>query len=93
MVVDAKYKPYNNKKISTDDVRQVSGYSRLTSVYKSLGKDPNSIVDCLFIYPDQNLGLKEFKNVNLLDPNRLISGFERIFKIGVQIPIVASENN
>lgn len=53
MVIDAKYKNYNEKSINIDDIRQVSGYARLNSVYNKLGRDKNdnSNIDCLFIYP------------------------------------------
>ena len=53
-VVDAKYKPrYASGNPSMDDARQLSGYTRLNSVYKELGigNDNNTIIPAYFIYP------------------------------------------
>lgn len=53
-VVDAKYKPrYSSGNPSMDDARQLSGYTRLNSVYKELGigNDNNTIIPAYFIYP------------------------------------------
>lgn len=53
-VIDAKYKPrYTNGNPSMDDARQLSGYTRLNSVYKELGlgENDNTIIPAYFIYP------------------------------------------
>lgn len=88
LVVDAKYKPRYEYRKYHDDMRQISGYSRLHKVRRELGVDDNQLVDCLIVYPKVNGGLDitEFKNLDMekLDP---ISEYERIYKVGIQLPI------
>lgn len=51
-VVDAKYKPrYVNGNPSMDDARQLSGYTRLNSVYRELGINNDTLIPAYFIYP------------------------------------------
>ena len=51
-VVDAKYKPrYKNGNPTKEDARQLSGYSRLTSVYEELGINDDHIIPVYIIYP------------------------------------------
>jgi 5-methylcytosine-specific restriction enzyme subunit McrC len=68
-VLDAKYKPrYKNGNPTMDDARQLSGYTRLNSVYKELGlKDDNRVIPAYFIYP-ANLSLIDEKENNSGDP-------------------------
>ena len=93
MVVDAKYKPqYSYDNISKEDIRQVSGYARMKSVYRELEKDPgqNEIIDCLIIYSDQRSGRKDFINNNFeFEPEK---NYVKFFKIGIELPIVKSES-
>jgi len=86
MVIDAKYKPKYLGDLDTDDMRQVSGYARLKSVYKELKKDENEIIDCLIIYPDQENGNDNLIEVDL-DGDE-IKGYVRIYKVGVKLPII-----
>lgn len=97
MVIDAKYKPiYQNddkKNWDIENIRQISGYARLDTVYKELyGQfDENNpkIIDCLIIYPvalsdtneavfDLPLDLKADK----------LSPFVKFYKVGVKLPIL-----
>ena len=51
-VVDAKYKPrYAKGNPSMDDARQLSGYTRLSSIYRELGIAENILIPAYFIYP------------------------------------------
>ncbi|WPO84374.1 hypothetical protein SD427_08560 [Chryseobacterium sp. JJR-5R] len=51
-VVDAKYKPrYKNGSPAKEDVRQLSGYSRLNSVYEELGINDDQVIPVYIIYP------------------------------------------
>lgn len=86
MVVDAKYKPqYKNGNISTEDIRQISGYARLKKVYDFLELKDDKIIDCLVIYSNQNANRKDFKNNNFeLEPE---SNYVRFFKIGIALPV------
>jgi 5-methylcytosine-specific restriction enzyme subunit McrC len=66
-VVDAKYKPrYANGNPSMEDARQLSGYTRLNSVYRELGITDNTIIPAYFIYPT-NLSLIDEEDSNCGD--------------------------
>jgi 5-methylcytosine-specific restriction enzyme subunit McrC len=87
MVVDAKYKPqYKESNINKEDIRQVSGYARMKSVYKELEKDDHQTIDCLIIYSDQKANRKNFVNDNFdFVPE---SSYVRFYKIGIELPII-----
>lgn len=86
MVIDAKYKlKYINGKYD-DDVRQVSGYSRLKSVYEKLDKKYPESIDCLIIHPDQENGILNFNNLNLR--KKTISAYLGVYKIGIRLPLI-----
>jgi hypothetical protein len=87
IVVDAKYKPLYIFGKNHQDMRQVSGYSRLEKVYDLLDIDHNKLIGCLIIYPDVQNGLSEneFMTANLkLKP---ISGYSNIYKVGIKVPV------
>lgn len=51
-VVDAKYKPrYKSGNPSMEDARQLSGYTRLNSIYEKLDFSKDEIIPAYFIYP------------------------------------------
>lgn len=85
MVIDAKYKPIYEDSRVIDDIRQVSGYARLTKVYEKLGlENSNELIDCLIIYPS----LDEDTNFNLKD--KKIDGYRNIYKLSVSIPLITN---
>lgn len=84
MVIDAKYKPrYENGNISTDDARQISGYARLKSIYKTLNVDRDKLIDCLVLYSDMSdkleLSKKDLRSTE--DKN-----YQNFYKIGIGLP-------
>ena len=86
MVIDAKYKPIYEDSRVIDDIRQVSGYARLTKVYEKLGlKDSNELIDCLIIYPS----LEENKELNI-ENKKEISEYRNIYKLSVSIPLITN---
>ena len=86
MVIDAKYKPIYEDSRVIDDIRQVSGYARLTDVYEKLGlKDSNELIDCLIIYPS----LEENKDLNI-ENKKEISEYRNIYKLSVSIPLITN---
>ena len=93
MVIDAKYKPqYENGTINKEDIRQVSGYARLKSVYNFLGLQDNynEVIDCLVIYSHQESGRKDFdKNFDLKEEENYV----KFYKIGIELPIVETNKN
>lgn len=86
MVIDAKYKPIYEDSRVIDDIRQVSGYARLTDVYEKLGlKDSNELINCLIIYPS----LEENKDLNI-ENKKEISEYRNIYKLSVSIPLITN---
>lgn len=93
MVVDAKYKPqYKDGNISIEDIRQVSGYARMKSVYKELQIEDNydKVIDCLIIYSDQKAGRKDFvkDNFDYIPEDNYV----KFYKIGIELPIVKAKD-
>lgn len=86
MVVDAKYKPqYQDGNVSTEDIRQISGYARLKKIYKFLEFEEDKIIDCLVIYSNQSANRKDFKGDNFKIEEE--KEYNRFFKIGIELPI------
>jgi 5-methylcytosine-specific restriction enzyme subunit McrC len=91
MVVDAKYKPqYKDGNISKEDIRQVSGYARMKSVYKELQSEHvyDQVIDCLIIYSDQKAKRKDFveDNFEFVPEDKYV----KFYKIGIELPTVNS---
>lgn len=86
MVVDAKYKPqYQDGNISTEDIRQISGYARLKKVYDFLEFEEDKIIDCLVIYSNQNAKRKDFNGENFkLEEEK---EYNKFYKIGIELPV------
>lgn len=89
MVVDAKYKVRYKKKCDKEDMRQVSGYARLESVYKKLDISRDQVIDCLIIYPDMDDGIESFNDVDLKKPGSQINGWNKFYKVGVRLPLIS----
>ena len=86
MVIDAKYKPIYEDSRVIDDIRQVSGYARLTEVYKKLGlENSNELIDCLIIYPS----LEENKELNFKKLDT-IKSYAKIYKQSISIPLITN---
>lgn len=85
MVVDAKYKPkYENNKISTDDIRQISGYARMQKIYSYLKiKDYTKVISCLVIYSHQTAS--EVLNKTKFREN-VEEEYVDFYKIGIRLP-------
>lgn len=86
MVVDAKYKPqYENGNISTEDIRQISGYARLKRVYEFLDFAEEKTIDCLVIYSNQSANRKDFIGDNFQIEEE--KEYNRFYKIGIELPV------
>jgi len=95
-VVDAKYKPrYGEREdISIDDARELSGYARLSGVYRKLNMDADAVapIKCLIIYPDQKEE-ERFTFSKTAEPQfEKVSGYVRFYKVGIKLPVIASRN-
>lgn len=92
-VIDAKYKPrYSTQGITMDDARQVSGYARLSSIYKAFHLDEETAlpIKCLIIYPDQNEEeCFSFSRDKKPSFDR-INGYVRMYKLGIKLPVIES---
>ena len=85
MVIDAKYKPaYHYSIPSIDDIRQVSGYSRMAQVYEKLHLDDTSrLIRCLIVYANQDCP-------DSLDPTanvpQALKEYVNFYKVGIRLP-------
>lgn len=87
MVIDAKYKPqYENSMISIEDIRQVSAYARMEKVYSALGVANENNIDCLIIYPNQNIDRDNFLDIDFKDENLKEREYVNFYKIGIALP-------
>ncbi len=82
MIVDAKYKLKYGHTYIIDDIRQISGYARLSAVSEELKKSKDEVIDCLIIYPDQTAS----ENLEEDLTSNSINGFNRFFKASIKLP-------
>ncbi len=90
IVIDAKYKRKYQQHYDIDDIRQLSGYSRIKKVvehlgYKSDEEQSTAVIDCLIIYPDQNATLSLHDNIK----KETIRQFVKFYKHGVRLPEIS----
>lgn len=95
-IIDAKYKPQYKESsgIYKEDAREVSGYSRLSSIYHRLGLDEDTAlpIKCLIIYPDQEQDEK-FTFSRIKEPIfDKVSGYVRIYKTGIRLPVIKKDS-
>lgn len=90
MVIDTKYKSHWKNNPVHDDVRQISGYARLKSVYNHLGLDDfNKVIDTLIIYPDlEKSVIKNFKGNKLIENRIEEKLYHRVYKLGIHLPVI-----
>ena len=92
-VIDAKYKPRYKQGggITMDDAREVSGYARLSEVYKKLGLNEETAlpIKCLIIYPDQDQE-ERFAFTRTEEPAfEKVSNYVRFYKLGIRLPVIS----
>lgn len=107
-VVDAKYKPrYKSGNPTKEDARQLSGYSRLNSVYEELGITDDQIIPVYFIYP-KGLGeildsdeqyveeidsdLKNFDKAVLPSSVAKVKAYRKMYMQEVPLEVLSSAN-
>lgn len=84
IVIDSKYKPSYSVYVNHQDIRQVSGYSRLRRIRERAKVSPNKMLDCVIVYPDLKSGVDTISDL-------LVSGikeYEKVWKVGVRLPLV-----
>lgn len=87
LVIDAKYIPRWKNSPVHDNVRQVSGYSRLERVFVALGKTYPESINCLIIYPEWNQRM-DLKGIQLDHDDFKAPGYFGGYQIGVELPVI-----
>lgn len=92
-VVDTKYKPrYENHKVKVEDIRQLSGYARIKSVYNDLNVEYTELLKCLIIYSHQDCDedfTKEHFDLSSEDQIKKLreeTGYVEFYKLGIKLP-------
>jgi 5-methylcytosine-specific restriction enzyme subunit McrC len=108
MVIDAKYKPrYSRNYLDSEqhnDIRQLSGYARLNSVYSHLKLADSKNIPCLIIFPleinsSNSIDSAKFNEVlnfyNVADftsllshKDVLINSYADFYKVAVRLPVL-----
>lgn len=88
VVIDAKYKPSYAVHVNHQDIRQISGYSRLKKVRDNAKVSEGWMLDCVIIYPDFESGVE---NITELQATK-IEQYEKVWKVGVKLPAYLPEN-
>ncbi|MCQ2339710.1 MAG: McrC family protein [Paludibacteraceae bacterium] len=90
LIIDAKYKPqWDNSAIVMENVRQLSGYARLSKLRYMLGVDDKNELPCLILYPSRD-GIDQFTASTILreaktEPLRVV---EEFYKLPIRLPII-----
>ena len=94
-ILDTKYIPkYENQKLDTDVVRQLSGYSRDLKILRYLGYEdvseeaPLPNVPCVIIYPEEGGEINNpFLNISLKKLcSKSVGGLALFYKIAISVP-------
>ena len=86
MVIDAKYKQYNDHGVAIEDIRQISGYARMEGVYQDLNISEYQNIPCLIIFPDMNQGLGDLQHSSFEVNMQKIPGYIEMYKLGIKLP-------
>ncbi len=93
LIIDTKYSLYWKNKIQHEHIRQLSGYARNISLRGKVMKEAyngTSILDCLFIYPDE-MGMKTFfLEQDLLSYAINLDAYLRFYKMPISLPLKES---
>jgi len=84
IVIDSKYKPSYSVYVNHQDIRQVSGYSRLRRIRERAKVSPNKMLDCVIIYPDLRAGVDTISDLRVYG----IKEYEKVWKVGVNLPVI-----
>ncbi|WP_452228447.1 5-methylcytosine restriction system specificity protein McrC [Lacinutrix sp. MEBiC02404] len=87
-IIDVKYKPYAEKSIDIEDIRQVAAYAKMKPIFKELKLKPKNVLDAVIVYPKVNS-----KNVNMnketLNKKQELTNYFNIYALDVAIPIIS----
>lgn len=89
-VIDVKYKAYGNRSIEIEDVRQVTAYSRMKGIFKTLNLNSTDVLDAIIIYP--KIGSLNTKlDLLTLQAKEELKEYYNIYKLEVSIPIITND--
>ncbi|MFP9117695.1 5-methylcytosine restriction system specificity protein McrC [Flavobacterium sp. RNTU_13] len=90
MIIDAKYKLHYESGQIHEDIRQVSGYSRLKKVREKLEmkNDDDSHINCLIIYPNMKDGIVNLSFENIRANLKELPAYYKVYKLGVKLPFI-----
>jgi len=86
MVIDAKYKKYDEHGVDIEDIRQISGYARMEGVYRTLNLPEDQNIPCLIVFPDLAEGINDFQGSDFSLAMEKIPGYTELYKLGVTLP-------
>ena len=100
-ILDTKYIPkYEEKKLDTYVIRQLSGYARDLKILKRLGVEgldgePENVkqVPCIIIYPDEKVAVADpFRNTDMKDVRKVKEpNILQFYKIAVSLPAIGGK--
>lgn len=95
IIIDTKYKLHYKQSHIHQDIRQVSGYARLKTVRNKCGLiATDTHINCLIVYPilnvdgysNENFSIESIQNA--LTKNNEIKAYYKVYKLGLQLPII-----
>ena len=93
LIIDTKYIPRWGESVNHENVRQLSGYARSTSIRRHLGvADENQLLPCLIVYPSKT-GLSNFSTctdqlfMSPIPQLEEIHGYLKFKKLSVKLPV------
>ena len=86
MVIDDRYKKYDERVVDIEDNRQISGYARMEGVYKTLNLPENQNIPCLIVFPDLTKGVNDFQDSDFSLAMEKIPDYTELYKLGVTLP-------
>ncbi len=88
-IVDAKYKYWDNNKISKKDLSQLTLYGRSKKIRDKLNLEANEIPKLCFVYPTFNKGYEDIDCEKVKENNC----FEELYKIPLTIPYISDNKS
>lgn len=86
-IVDVKYKPYAEKEIEIEDIRQVAAYSRMRPIFNDLKLYSNEVLDAIIIYPKVG-SVNQSIDHSVLSRKVELKDYFNIYKLDVEIPTI-----
>lgn len=96
LILDAKYKPYDEDVISKEDIREVAGNSRDLKIRSLMGLelDDRTMLDCIILYCKPDAPLPDLASNKLLDCQQLVKvdGYIGFYELAIPLPLIRQES-